>query len=154
MKLFLHLTALQNIVPLLPLPQTNFAVAQGERAILQCPIQPGALLQQYSVSWYKEGIEIARKTINPQTVTTVDDSRYKIDRDTYSLIIDSANTNDTSSNYQCELFVTNPITNSQEMLQPSPSVTLSLEVNGYRKYNKNSEYPVNLKGLHAQSVTN
>ena len=134
---FLHLTALQTIVPLLPLPQTNFTVAQGERAILQCPIQPGALLQQYWVSWYKEGIEIAR-ALNPQTVTTVDDSRYKIDRDTYSLIIDSTNTNDTSSNYQCELFVTNPNADSREMLQPSPSVTLSLEVNGNRKYNKNS----------------
>ena len=124
---------MQTIVPLLPLPQTNFTVAQGERATLQCPIQPGALLQQYSVSWYKEGIEIAQKTINPQM--TVDDSRYKIDRDTYSLIIDSANTNDTSSNYQCELFVTNPITKNQGMLQPSPSVTLSLKVNGNRKYN-------------------
>ena len=110
----------------MPLPQTNFTVAQGETAILECPIQPGALLQQYSVSWYKESIEIARAN-NPQTVTTVDDSRYKIDRDTYSLIIDSANTNDTSS-YRCVLFVTNPITNSQKELQPS--ITLSLTVNG------------------------
>jgi hypothetical protein len=101
----------------------------GERAVLQCPIQPGALLQQYSVRWYKGSVAIARAT-NPQTVMTVDDSRYKIDGDSYSLIIDSANTNDTSSSYQCELFVTNPITNNQQMLQPSPSVTLALTVNG------------------------
>ena len=100
----------------------------GARVALPCPIQPGALLQQYSVTWYKEGVRIAEAT-DPQSVMTVDDSRYKIDRDTYSLIIDPTNINDTSSNYQCDLSVTNPLTDSLQVLQSSPSVTLSLKVN-------------------------
>ena len=99
----------------------------GDRVVLQCPIQPGALLQQYSVRWVKEDTLVAEAT-NPQSVRTVDDARYKIDRATYSLIIDSVNINDTSSNYQCELSVANPQTDSLEKLRPFPSAVLSLEV--------------------------
>ena len=128
-KLFFSSTALQTVVDLLPLPKTNLTVIPGDRAVLQCPIQPGALLQQYAVIWYKEGISIAEAT-NPQSVRTVDDSRYKIDRDTYSLIINSANINDTSNRYQCEVFVTNPITNAKQILQPSSPVSVSLNVHG------------------------
>ena len=125
-----HLTALQTIVPLLPLPQTNFTATSGERVTLHCPIQPGALLQQYTVRWKKDETTIAELT-NSMRVVTIDDSRYQIDRATYSLIIDPVNISDTNSNYQCEIFVTNPqsLTPTRRMLQPSPSVTLSLKVN-------------------------
>ena len=75
--------------------------------------------------WNKEEDVIAEAT---QSITIAVNSRFKIDRDTYSLIIDPANTKDTSSNYQCDLSVINPITNVVSFLQPSPSVTLSLEV--------------------------
>ena len=120
---------MQTIVPPLLSPKTNFTVMSGGRVVLPCPIKPGALLQQYSVDWMKENTPIAEAT-DPQNIRTVDDSQYNIDRDTYSLIIDSANINDTSSNYKCELFVTNPNTNTREKLQPSLSVALSLKVYG------------------------
>ena len=102
----------------------------GDTVVLHCPIHPGALLQQYSVKWKKYAI--IAEAINPQSVMTVNDSHYKIDRGTYSLIIDPVNTNDTSTNYQCELSVTNPRTNVPQVLQTSPPVTISLKV--FSKY--------------------
>lgn len=118
--------ALQTIIPPLHPPKTNYTAVLGDRVVLLCPIQPGALLQQYSVRWMKDSILIAEAT-NPQSVWTIDDARYNIDRATYSLIIDSININDTSSNYQCELFVTVPKTDAKSVLQPSLPVTLSLK---------------------------
>ena len=98
----------------------------GNRVILPCPIEPGALLQQYSVMWKKGETAIANNywTIDP---------RYQIDRAAYSLIINSVNSNDTSSSYMCELTVVNPKTDVQQVLQPSSQVSLSLNVIG--KYN-------------------
>ena len=111
------------------LHQTNYTAVSGDRVILQCPIQPGALIRQYSVRWVKEDTLIAEIT-NPQSAMVADGSRYKIDRATYSLIIDSVNINDTSSGYKCELSVTNPLTDVLQALQSSPQVTLSLKVIG------------------------
>ena len=100
----------------------------GDRVVLPCPIQPGALLEQYSVIWRKGDTRIV-EAINPQDVRRAE-PRYNIDRATYSLIIDSVNINDTSSGYQCELEVTNPLTNAVNMLQLSSEVSLSLTVIG------------------------
>ena len=122
----------------MPPPQTNFTAMSGDNVVLHCPIQPGALLQQYSVRWTKGGTSIAEVT-NPQSVMTVDDSHYQIDRGRYSLIISSVTINDTSTDYQCELSVTNPLTNVLQVLQPSPLVTLSLKVIGNKL---NSSYIV------------
>ena len=98
----------------------------GDKVVLLCPIQPGALLQQYSVRWMKNNILIA--DYNPQSVRTVNDSRYNIDRANYSLIIISVTVNDTSTDYKCELTVLNPKTSSQQILHPL--VILSLQVIG------------------------
>ena len=113
----------------MPLHQTNYTAVSGDRVILQCPIQPGVLIRQYSVRWVKEDTLIAEIT-NPQSVMAADGSRYKIDRATYSLIIDSVNINDTSSGYKCEVSVMNPLTNALQVLQSSPQITLSLKVIG------------------------
>ena len=124
-----HFTALQTIIPLPdPPPQTNFTAVSGDRVVLPCPIQPGALIQYYSVIWLKENSIIAQ--VHKQNVSTVDDSRYNIDRATYSLIIDPVNINDTSTRYGCDLFVTDPITTSRRQLQLSPPVSLALHVIG------------------------
>ena len=85
-------------------------------------------MEQYSVVWKKGDTRIVEAT-NPQDVRTAE-PRYNIDRATYSLIIDSININDTSSGYQCELTVTNPLTNAVNMLQLSSEVSLSLTVIG------------------------
>ena len=77
----------------------------------------------------KGGIPIANVD-NTQNVTTADDSHYQIDRSRYSLIISPTTINDTSTDYQCDLFVLNPVTNVLQVLQPSTPVTLSLKVIG------------------------
>ena len=123
-RCFLPYTALQTIVPVPPSLQTLFTVASGERVIIPCPIQPGAQIEQYSAKWTKDDIIIASST-DPQSV---DNSPYEIDRATYSLIIDSVSTNDTSTDYQCELSVTNPITNVRQILKLNPEVSLSLKI--------------------------
>ena len=113
----------------MPPLQTNFTATSGDKAVLHCPIQPGMLLLQYSVMW-KKGYTAIAKVANPQDHLDSTDARYQIDRGKYSLIINSATINDTSTDYKCELTVTNPLTNSKQVLQPSPPVTLSLEVIG------------------------
>ena len=147
--------ALQTTVPLMPLTQANYTAMSGDRVILQCPIQPGSLLQQYSVTWMKDNTAIAEAT-NPESVTTVDDARYKIDRATYSLIIDSVNINDSSSNYNCELSVVNPMTNAKRVLQPTPQVALSLNVISTCSYYDlcmfYSSFNTSLHGLHYHFV--
>ena len=77
--------------------------------------------------WLKENIRIA-EVYSPQSVLTADDSHYKIDRATYSLIIDPVNINDTSTRYECGLNVTIPMTDTQQMLHLYPPVLLSLKV--------------------------
>ena len=118
-------TALQTLTPI---PDVGVITALlGDRVDLHCPIQPGALLQHYSVIWMKDGVEIA----NSQSIREPN-NRYDIDRATYALIIDPMDENDTSSNYQCQVFVTNPITNTKQRLQYFPQLAgmqLSLTTN-------------------------
>jgi hypothetical protein len=71
----------------------------------------------------KDDVEIA----NSQSTGTPE-SRYDIDRATYALTIDPVDESDTSSNYQCQVFVTNPITNTKQQLQLASGVQLSLTV--------------------------
>ena len=54
----------------------------------------------------------------------MDDSRYKINESTFALIIDSVNVNDSNMNYQCEVSVTNPLTDESEILHTSLRVLL------------------------------
>ena len=127
-----HTTAYQMIIPLPdPPPQTNFTAVSGDRVVLPCPIQPGALIQYYSVDWYKESSHHKRVTL------TIDDSRYNIDRAIFSLIIDPVNINDTSTRYKCQVFVTNPHTDTIQQLSLTQSnhfTSLNLSLQVIRKY--------------------
>ena len=67
---FFYSVAFQTIVPVQPSPQTNITAISGERVILPCPIQPGALLQQYSVRWMKGSTTIAEAS-NPHSIMIV-----------------------------------------------------------------------------------
>ena len=119
--------ALQTIVPVPGSVQTTFTARVGETAILPCPIQPGALSQYYSVIWMKDGVEIIRAN-NPQIILPQNgNSRLDLDG-AYSLIIHSVNLNDSSSDYQCMLFVTNPDTHTKQEVQPDREVAITLNV--------------------------
>lgn len=109
--------------------QTTFVATSGDRTVLSCPLQPGALLKYYSVLWMKDNIGIA-EIRNPHNIVMMTDSRYSINATSYSLIIDDTNENDSSINYQCALFVTNPLTDVRQELKFSTEhdVLLSLQV--------------------------
>ena len=108
--------------------------------VLPCPFKPGALLQYYAVKWMKDGIDIAE---SPNSKYRIDgespNSKYRIDGATYALIIDPVSVNDTSSSYQCQVSVTNPITDTKVPLkfypQSTPDVSLSLTVVANSKFN-------------------
>ena len=116
------------IFPLTAAVQTTFTVISGDRIVLQCPIQPGALIKYYAVEWMKGDILIAEAR-NPHDIVTMD-SRYSIDTKSYSLIIDNVNSNDSSTDYWCTLFVTNPNTNTRQELgfSQSRNIFLTLQV--------------------------
>ena len=124
--------ALQTIVSVPGSVQTAFTARVGETAILPCPIQPGALSQYYSVIWMKDGVEIIG-AYNPQTIMPQNgNSRLDLDS-AYSLIIHSVNLNDSSSDYQCMLFVTNPDTHTKQEVQPAHpdrEITITLNITG------------------------
>ena len=120
-------TALQTIVPVPSSVQTTFTARVGNTAVLQCPIAPGALLQYYSVMWTKDSTLIGERG-NSQDIMYTDPERYDIDY-AYSLLIHSVNVNDSSSNYQCVLFITNPHTDTKQEVQPYPNREIPLTLN-------------------------
>ena len=95
--------------------QTTFTARVGDTAVLRCPIEPGALLQFYSVTWMKDSTSIAKR-VNYQNFMSIDPERYDIDDD-YSLLIHSVDANDSSSTYKCVLSVTYPRTSTKQELQ-------------------------------------
>ena len=118
-------TALQTFIPQTVSIQTNFSATSGDTAIIQCPIKPGALLQHYYVAWYKDDILIAELDNLVHT-----DSRYDINMSTFSLIINSSNINDTSTNYQCEVYVQNPLSDTNTKINTEIDDKLTLQVYG------------------------
>ena len=131
-------TALQTLIPKNTCKVQNQIALSGDRVVLHCPIQPGALLQSYSVVWKKDDAEIAKfEPSSPQNVTTLD-SKYDIDKATYALIIDPVSVNDSSTGYKCQLSAENPITDTKQELHyyPQPTdVSLSLKVLSTCKFN-------------------
>jgi hypothetical protein len=71
----------------------------------------------------KDDVELANSKS-----TGTPESRYDIDRATYALIIDPVDEIDTSSSYQCQVFVTNPITNTQQQLQYYPQLASGVQL--------------------------
>ena len=129
-SIYFGFIAFQTIVPLPETVQTTFIATLGDKVILHCPTQPGALLNYYSVIWLKDNVAIA-EVRNLHSIIGTIHSQYSINMTSYSLVIDDANVNDSSNNYQCDLSVTIPRTNSHPQLQPSQGrISLTLQVNG------------------------
>lgn len=130
-------TALQTIYPVSrsELTTTTFTARVGETAILPCPTPPGALIQYYSVRWMKDDVTIITAD-STQAITQVD-PKFDVDTTSYSLIIHSVNLNDSSSNYHCELSVTNPLTKTKQVVQPDhgiPSLRLNIMIGMHTLY--------------------
>lgn len=58
------------------------------------------------------------------------DSRYSIDRSSFSLTIHSVNVDDSDTNYKCEVYVQTPTGSNNEQLRPSHELSLTLDVLG------------------------
>ena len=118
--------ALQTIVPVSRSELTTvFTARVGDTAILPCPTPPGALSQYYSVRWMKDNVQIITAD-SPQAITPVD-PRFGLDK-AYSLVIYSVSLNDSSSNYHCILSVSNPLTDTKQVLQPDHEILLTLNI--------------------------
>lgn len=115
----------------------------GESVVLSCPIQPGALLEYYSAIWMKDSIEIANsEAFNPQTINETD-SRYDIDRATYALIINPVSVNDSSTSYECQVYVQNPSTRTKQQLHFYPQQTRDVLLSLTVQINANSKFITN-----------
>ena len=108
--------------------QTTFTATAGNTVVLHCPIQPGALLQYYSVRWTKSNTAIARFS-TPEGFRSTD-SRYSINRASFSLAINPVNVNDSDTSYKCEVYVSYPTGSDNVQLVPSRQISLTLDVIG------------------------
>ena len=108
-----------------------YTATNGSKATLQCPTPPGRLRQQYSVQW-KKGYSIVAALIgSSKEVNTA--PRHSIDKTDFSLSIEDIQLDDASTNYKCEVFVTDPLSfkgQTKIQLETIPPVTLTLHVNG------------------------
>ena len=141
-------TASQTLIPMSDTPPVlNFTAVEGERVVLFCPIQPGALLEYYSVIWMKDNIKIA--DLEELETMNKTNSRYDIDRATYALIVDPVSVNDSSTSYECQVYVQNPNTGNKQQLhfypQQTSGVVLSLTV----KINNDSKF--SQEGMHGST---
>ena len=114
-----------------PFDEIFYAIPQN-RAILHCPIQPGALVQYYYGRWEKDGSTLVQLPQpingNPQEIVR-SDSRYDLDRTTFSLIINSVEVSDAGDDYLCILYVVDPRNDLPINLQTG-TAHLTLMVNG------------------------
>ena len=84
-----------------------------------------------------KGSVLIAEVRNLHEVIRMIDSRHSINMTSYSLVIDDVNVNDSSNNYQCAIFATNPLTDAQhELLPPSDrdAMWLTLQVLGKEFY--------------------
>ena len=111
--------------------ETVYTATNGSTAQLQCPTPPGQLRQQYSVQWKKGNDVVAALTNSLLVNTTL--RRHSIDKTDFSLIIEDVQFDDASTNYKCEVFVTDPPSfkgQTRTLLETDPLVILTLHVNG------------------------
>ena len=115
-------------------PDTVYAKV-GESVQLDCPISPGALLQQYYVSWDESGTGIYRT--QAQSSPVMIDNRYNLNRLTLSLIINDICLEDASDMYHCVIRVVDPETMMEYSYNNLRTVPISLVVYGKRMTKKN-----------------
>ena len=112
--------------------------SDGEVTI-PCPFEPGNLQNCYFGHWTKDNVEIASigkpdgSCTSAGEFTTVDMSKYWIDRERFSLIISSVTAQDDSGQYQCQLQVVNPATSTGQTAD-FRSFPVTLIVDGKFKY--------------------
>ena len=92
-------------------PPTSIAKI-GSQARIGCPQRPGALYQRYYGNWKNSSSNQILDRIERPSIpgeATAPDSRYNIERYTFTLLINDVMLSDSGLWYQCELLVEDPI---------------------------------------------
>ena len=115
-----------------PLPTTTHAVVQQppEEVQLDCTIDPGRLIQQYFVTWYKSNDIIYETNSNGVVTTNLDPERYSHNPSNLALIINDIEVDDTSDNYHCVLGVVNPLSGETDHYDVLRTINIPLRVLG------------------------
>lgn len=112
--------------------ETFFATTTSQ-AVIHCPLQPGALTHLYYGTWTRNGVTLVDipQPIDANTPqdAVIPDDRFDIDRNTFSLIINSVEATDAGNDYQCTLRVFNPLSPDTIDLN-TDAVQITLMVNG------------------------
>lgn len=96
-----------------------YAVQSTETEVrIPCSFQPGMLYACYFGEWFKNSIRIFSigkpndrtcGSVSPgRQIMNTDTSKYRVDEETFELIISQVNANDDSAQYECQLYVLNP----------------------------------------------
>lgn len=120
--------------------RTDYAVQSSDVPItLLCPHEPGRLQGCYFGRWSKESrpiVEVARpgpNTCEPAGRISTMNSKYHLDRETFSLTINSIEARTDSGNYSCELMVldpASPVGTTHVVSRALAIIILSLTVDG------------------------
>ena len=110
----------------MPLPSTTYALVQQppEEVQLHCAIDPGMLIQQYFVTWYKSDDVIYK--ISSNGYITTNSERYSHNPSNLALVISDVEMDDTSNNYHCVLEVVDPLSPGGE--NPSYNVLKTIDI--------------------------
>ena len=123
--LLLYLTDTSLLISVLPTNHGYLEVHEiyasgGSEAHIPCSFQPGMLQACYFGEWYKNttrifsisqpsNVDMICGSVSPgRQITNMNASKYRVDEETFELIISSVNARDDSGPYQCQLFVLNP----------------------------------------------
>ena len=114
----------------------------GREARIPCTFQPGMLYYCYFGEWFKNETKIfsiGKPNImtcgnSPgRDVENTNASKYRVDEETFELIISSVNANDDSGEYRCQLYVLDPAVPHGETHQ-FRSMPVNLTIDGKKCY--------------------
>ena len=91
--------------------------ADGD-ATIPCPYEPGKLQTCYFGEWMKNGTNIASisqpsvSCLSAGNFKSINATKYKVNRERFSLTISSVNAEEDTGQYHCQLQVLNPATST------------------------------------------
>ena len=126
-------------------PQMNYTVLAGAESVtLRCPYEPASLINCYYGEWRKGSVVIA-SVPQPQTrdcapgdILIANPLKHELEKNTFSLVINSPQASDDDGDYTCALVVLDPAVNTgsgelKTFTYPT-DITLTLTVDGMSLY--------------------
>ena len=126
--------------------------SSGRETRIPCTFQPGLFYHCYFGEWFKisrtgfaESIfSISKPSNTPgmicgsvrpgREVMNTNANKYRVDEETFELIISSVNANDDSGEYRCQLYVLNPAVMDGSSTHQFRSMPVNLTIDGKKCY--------------------